>query len=251
MLSLIQDQAIQAVLENRRWSLWTKWWLEFLGQYRQWHGYTHCTKGNPYPYLSWTFYFFTHIPPTWRSRITRRPRDPWRNLTLTTINFHSDILTTVSTRHMPLHAYQHSACIPTCILLISPKYLPYLCISNIPSHRSFLSRPPFLLFSSSFSSTYILIAPLLVIWLLPPPFRLIVLPPLDSYWLLYSDSIAISPCSIVPIQFLIFLTFPLDDSQDLHFDECCSIATLHLYKYVPVNTVEDSALSWSILLTIP
>src|ERR1700736_2112865 len=63
---------------------------------------------------------------------------------------HSDV---ISTRHMPLHAYQHSVCIPTCILLISPKYLPYLCISNIPSHRSFLSRPPFLLFSSSFSST--------------------------------------------------------------------------------------------------
>src|ERR1700732_1997922 len=87
---------------------------------------------------------------------------------------HSD---TISTRHMPLHAYQHSACIPTCTLLISPMYLPYHCISNIPSHRSFLSRPPFLLFFSSFSSILIPITQLLVIWLL------------------YSDSIAISPCS--------------------------------------------------------
>src|SRR6202011_4953932 len=93
---------------------------------------------------------------------------------------HSDA---ISTRHMPLYAYQPSACIPTCILLISPKYLPYLCISNIPSHRSFLSRPPFLLFSSSFSSTPILITQLLVIWLLPTPFCLIVLLSLHSYWL--------------------------------------------------------------------
>src|ERR1700732_4285905 len=93
---------------------------------------------------------------------------------------HSDA---ISTCHMPLYAYQPSVCIPTCILLISPKYLPYLCISNIPSHWSFLSRPPFLLFSSSSSSTYIPTTQLLVIWLLPTPFRLIVLLSLHSYWL--------------------------------------------------------------------
>src|SRR3984893_10440481 len=93
---------------------------------------------------------------------------------------HSDA---ISTRHMPLHAYQPSACILTCTLLISPMYLPYHCISNTPSHRSLLSRPPFLLFFSSFSSTYIPITQL--IWLLPTPFCLIVLLSLDSYWLLY------------------------------------------------------------------
>src|ERR1700733_4576772 len=118
---------------------------------------------------------------------------------------HSDA---ISTRHMPLHAYQHSACIPTCILLISLKYLPYLCISNIPSHWSFTSRPPFLLFFSSFSSILIPITQLLVIWLLPPLFRLIVPLSLHSYWLLYSDSIAISPCSLIPIEPRGFLTFP-------------------------------------------
>src|ERR1700737_1520866 len=157
----------------------------------------------------------------------------------------------ISTRHMPLYAYQHSACIPTCTLLISPMYLPYHCFSNIPSHRSFLSRPPFLLFFSSFRSTSIPITQLLVIWLLPTPFRLIVLLSLDSYWLLYSDSIAISPCSLIPIEFQVFPTLPLDDSRTCTLTKYRSIATLHLYKYVPVNTVEDSALSWSILLTIP
>src|ERR1700733_2925560 len=105
-------------------------------------------------------------------------------------------------------------------------YFPYHCISNTPSHWSLLIRPTFLLFFSYLNSTSIPITQLLVIWLLLTTFHLIVLLSLDSYWLLYSDFIAISPFSRFLIQFQVFLTFPSDNSQDLHFDKYRSITTL-------------------------